>query len=276
METNLKKTNSGVVIVYIVIIALIIIFAVGIISKYVIKKNVNKQNEVSTNIVNSEENNNKLIGENNNQIITLSDKDKIKINKEIKEKLILALRKIANIQNVDLIYNTNLLNDEIHKFYIVWCIMEQDATIAKNFKSDDATGKVSIDKELVNTYYNKIFNSDMNEGVLQTNSAFPITIRNNILYVPMETGYGINPFELKANNLKFNNNTKIYTLTLDFLMEVKKEKNYYKEFNEDVSIKYGDANVLEWPINLNYAKLIMEYKKDTENNYQLISLMFVK
>ena len=59
-------------------------------------------------------------------------------------------------------------------------------------------------------------------------------------------------------------------------MKILKNNKDYTEFDEDVTLKYGNPSVLTWPEEYNYAMLEIQYKKDEMGNYQLESLMFLR
>ena len=210
--------------------------------------------------------------------ISLSDSEKIDINKKLGEYITLPLRQITDItRSKDFIYNKNFLNEEKNKYYIVLNIMQKEILNEFNQFNNNGEIETSISVNKVNEYYNKIFGINLNEEkLLNANTSYNLRIKDGMLYGSYDTGWGINPFELKAKKLVKNNETDIYTLTADVLMKIKEYHADFTEFDDDVTIKYGNPEVLTWPEEYEYAELEIQYKKDSEGKNQLISMSFVK
>ena len=210
--------------------------------------------------------------------ISLSDSEKIDINKKLGEYITLPLRQITDItRSKDFIYNKNFLNEEKNKYYIVLNIMQKEILNEFNQFNNNGEIETSISVNKVNEYYNKIFGINLNEEkLLNANTSYNLRIKDGMLYGSYDTGWGINPFELKAKKLVKNNETNIYTLTAEVLMKIKEYHADFTEFDDDVTIKYGNPEVLTWPEEYEYAELEIQYKKDSEGKNQLISMSFVK
>ena len=177
----------------------------------------------------------------------------------------------------DFIYNKNFLNEEKNKYYIVLNTMQKEILNEFNQFNDNGEIETSISVNKVNEYYNKIFGINLNEEkLLNANTSYNLRIKDGMLYGSYDTGWGINPFELKAKKLVKNNETNIYTLTAEVLMKIKEYHADFTEFDDDVTIKYGNPEVLTWPEEYEYAELEIQYKKDSEGNNKLVSMSFVK
>lgn len=213
--------------------------------------------------------------------ISLSDIEKESINEKLRTYITLPLRQITNIEyGKNFQYNVNLLKEASNKHYIVIHTMMKEIGgefNQTNIDGEEVTGATAISVDKVNEYYTKIFGQKMNEQeLLNSNSPYEPKIKDGMLYGSYPTGFGINPFELKAKTLEKNNTTGEYILKIDVLMKILKKENDYTTFDENVTMKYGEPNVLIWPEEYNYATLEIQYKEDTNGNNQLISLMFIK
>ena len=242
-------------------------------------------NEIVSNVADTNINSSNKVEEgtivNKIQEIKLSENEKININKELRESFILSLREITNFEQNDLTFNKNLLNEIENRYYITWYTMLEDTALDSEFVEgllEDGTyasGGFAIKKSFLKNYYYDIFNEKLDENeLLKGDYSCLLSIKNDMLYSSAPTGWGIDPFVLKANKLELNNETKTYMLYVDFLTAVKSGTN--REIDYDTLMGVLQPETLTWNNSLNYATLKIEYQKDNANNYTLQSLVFEK
>lgn len=272
------STVVYLVIILVLAIALGVVYYLGFVkddksNNMLSTGEVVEKNDISINTQNPEPNNN--VEEESIKLIELSDKEKIKINKQLKENLHVILRTITNDGAENMEKNIDLLNNKENKAQVLWYSMKfEDAEFYNN--EELATGEAIIDVDTAKKYYNKIFDKtsekDFQDLVEAYNDVDYFSVKDNKIYGGFPTGWGISPYELKINMVEFNSSTDNYKAIVDVL----KPDNDNEDELINMINKYSNENVLEWPEELNYAKMEIEYKKEEDGNYKLISLMFVK
>lgn len=215
---------------------------------------------------------------NKNKEIDLTDAKKVAINAGLNDSensLNYALRYILNeingTTNIGLSkieYNTNLLQKEPNKYYIVWTIMNGENI---KFTKGEATGERLIELDTIKKYYNKVLGTDMNEqALLSVNMPYSISIKDGIFYGSIVTGWGSNPIALKAKSLTLDETTKTYTLLTDFLYtdngSIDEQENNFA--GKDDTLKYSDSLVK--------VQLEIEYQEKENGDKVLTSLVFKK
>ena len=278
------RVSLGTVICIIIITLLLVVIG-GMWYYYNYIEDKAPTNEIVSNVADTNINSSNKVEEetivNKIEEIKLSDNQKSSINKELRNSFILSLREITNFEQNDLTFNKNLLNEIENRYYITWYAMLEDTALDSEFVEgllEDGTyasGGFAIKKSFLENYYYDIFNEKLNENeLLKGDYSCLLSIKNDMLYSSAPTGWGIDPFVLKANKLELNNETKTYTLYVDFLTAVKSGTN--REIDYDTLMGVLQPETLTWNNSLNYATLKIEYQKDNANNYTLQSLVFEK
>lgn len=286
-EKKEVKISLGTIICIIIII--ILLLAIGGMYYYYnfikgTKQNINNEMNLTNITSNSTEQNiiNAVTTETNNKensiAISLSNTEKVSINKKLSEQLLYALRAITNDEIDKMEYNVDLLKSKENKAQMLWYAMKAEGVNFSEYNKDGEaeSGRATIDIATVKEYYNKIFEHTTEQEfqeLLNVYSKFGyFTVTDEKIYGAFPTGWGIDTFELKINSINLDTLTNKYTAVIDVL----RPKNSNEDELNDMIVKYSKNDVLEWPNELNYAKLNIEYNKDSNGNYKLISLMLTK
>lgn len=282
--TKVTLTTGVLFFLVIVIIIGIALVYIGLTEKHNTEKAEmqEKLNELQGQVaeLEKEKDNKTENSEKENTIISLSDQEKININEELRNYIVLPLRQITDVENCEEIkYNVNLISSEENKYFIVLSTMKEEIPMefkAINVEGENVTGAASISLDRINEYYKKIFGCDMNkQELINSNIPYGVQIKDGMLYGSYPTGWGINPFELKVESILKDNKTGVYNLNAKVIMKIINQTTGDIGFDENVAFKYGEPNCLTWPDEYNYANLEIQYKKDKNGNNQLVSLMFV-
>lgn len=103
--------------------------------------------------------------------------------------------------------------------------------------------------------------------MLNANIEGGITIKDNKIYGQVVTDWGYPQFIFKSNKLKLNKKDDTYTLYVDLL----------KSNSDGVLDKYNSPEILNWNDKSIYSeKLEIEYKKESNESYKLLSIVFKK
>ena len=208
--------------------------------------------------------------------VSKTNTEKIQANQKLLDKL---YNSICDINESELLgnkiisYNENLLNNEAVKYYIVWeNIPKSNFEYDKDSNGNEVTGAANVSCKIFNQYYKSIFGQDADfDKIVKEDIAYGITIKNDTIYGTRATGRGEPEFALKVDNIMYNPNEETYTITIDYL----KFSNDEKITSEEIE-KISEPSTLTWDEKLNYAKIEIQYKKASSDNYRLLSMVFKK
>lgn len=204
----------------------------------------------------------------NQDEIKLTEEEKNTINEKLKNSIQNPLRIILNFQDLEIDYNTNILNDEKNRFEIVWENMMNSSEYKDKFvfnkdpDENDKEGIAYINEELFKQYYEKVLNYNyLSQNVISGNVYNGVTINNGNIYGSFIENFNNSEFMLQVDKLKYNKENGMYTCDINFITSL----------NQDGTINYNmirnDAKA--------YAKLRIKYKKNGEE-YKLFSMIFKK
>ena len=204
----------------------------------------------------------------NQDEINLTENEKNDINEKLKNSIQNPLRIILNFQDLEIDYDTNILNEEKNRFEIVWENMLSSSEYHDKFvfnkdqNESDKEGTAYINEDLFKQYYEKILNYNYSsQNIISGNVYNGVTINNGNIYGSFIENFNNSEFVLKVDKLKYNKESGIYICDINFITSI----------NNDGTINYNMINNVTKP----YAKLRIKYKKNGEK-YKLYSVMFKK
>ena len=284
---EVKVRLSSVILIFIILILLLVLGGMFYYYNYIANKNIDESaGNIDNNKTNTENVNNNISSNAINNVetnktstkLTLSKADKIDANKELNNKLLFIFRYLTDDDITSIKENTELLSSNENRALILWYAMFFDKVKFSEFDENGeiASGNASIDINTVNKYYYKVFNNgnenDFEEILNAYNQMKYFKVKDEKIYGSFPTGWGITPFVFKIDTIELDSEADMYTAMVYILRPI----NYNVDDVTELNVKYGHEDVLEWPEELNYCKLKIQYKKDSSGNDKLISMMFVK
>lgn len=234
-------------LIYLGIIGVIVIAAILIILIF------NKQNKIKTiNLTNNEK-----------ETINTSLKD---LNYLLRTTGILT-NEGSNIYKTD--YNYLESNDTAFDFAIQ--SLTFDKTISYEYDENEGTD-LKITVANLNNYYQKLYGKNFVETLISDDTKSGFSIENDKVLSSFNFCYMGPLYFLKANHKEYNPKTKAYTLYVDYL--AKADGTFFDSETEDIN--FSEPNILEYSNDLKQATLILEYKINNDNSYQLNTLKFTK